>query len=150
VNHRGVLRETVVDQPRRDEQAGPIEVGRSDGSAAGAGAGPERIDGPSPRGPRETRRTWDFQELSRSGVFDAIVNLPWNENKARVVLVSIRYPRGGRPRYPNARDDWQPFWMEICESIEGGVLASGTDLLPFVQAVARIYPTHPELKHYVS
>jgi formylglycine-generating enzyme required for sulfatase activity len=138
-----------VDQPRRDEQASPIEVGRSDASASGAGAGPERIDGPSPQGSQETRLTWDFQELSRSGLFDAIVDLPWNASKARGVLASIGYPRGGRPRYPT-QDDWRPFWMDICESIEFGVLASGTDLLPLVQAVARLYPTHPVLKDVVD
>jgi formylglycine-generating enzyme required for sulfatase activity len=140
--------ETIVDDPRRDEQASPIEAGRSEGSAAG-GAGPERVDGPSPRDPRETRRAWDFPELSRSGLFDAIVNVPWDEDKARVVLASIGYPLAGRPRYPTG-DDWLPFWMKICELIAGGVLASGTDLLPLVQAVARLYPAHQVLKRFAT
>jgi hypothetical protein len=103
--------------------------------------------GPSPQGPREVRVTMTLEELMSSRLFDAIVNVPWNASKASVVLASIGYPLAGRPRYPN-RDDWQPFWMEICEAIKGGVLYSGRDLLPLVQAVARIYPKHPLLEHY--
>jgi hypothetical protein len=91
----------------------------------------------------------NFQQLNSSGLFDAIVEVVRDEAHARVVLASIGYPRAGRPKYPRG-DDWQPFWTAICTSIEDGVLSSGRDLLPLVEAIARRYPAHPLLGNHTS
>ena len=89
----------------------------------------------------------NFQQLMSSGLFNAIVEVVWDQMQARVVLESIGYPRAGRPKYPRG-DDWQPFWTAICTSIEDGKLPSGRDLSPLVEAIARRYPAHPLLGNH--
>jgi hypothetical protein len=156
VNNHGILMARIVDQLKRDRKAGLIEVGSTgEPPKAGTESGEsitikvERSGTtvPAPGSTTTITIVISLQQMMKSGLFDELVNLPWDADRARVVLESIGYPRAGRPKYPRG-DDWQSFWLTICTSIDNGLLRSGRDLAPLVEAVARLFPANPVWKDY--
>src|SRR5262245_16370819 len=79
-----------------------------------------------------------MQEMSANGIVDELANVIADHANARIVLESIGYPRRGRPAFNTSLD----FWESICTQIAGGILATGNDLQPLVNAAAVRFPTN--------
>ena len=91
----------------------------------------------------------NLQELIHHKILDELADRFQNEANARVLLEFITYPRRGRPQFPNNGDTLN-YWTEICTQIEGGIIESGTDLQPLVDAAAERYPANKLFQLYRS
>ncbi len=89
----------------------------------------------------------NIQELIKSKLLDELADRFQTEANARVLLESISYPRRGRPQFPNNGDSLD-YWTEICTQIEGGIIDSGTDLQPLIDAAFERYPGNKLFQQY--
>jgi hypothetical protein len=83
-----------------------------------------------------------LQDFFQLGLFSEFVERVRTEANAMGILERVGYPRGGRPLFPASNQDTTPFWQQIGQDIEGGVLPSGRDLQVLVDAARQVYPAN--------
>ncbi|NEO75342.1 effector-associated domain EAD1-containing protein, partial [Moorena sp. SIO4G3] len=91
----------------------------------------------------------DKKELIKNGILNQFAALFREQDLADIVLDVIDFPEHLRPEFPT-NNRTLGYWREICNQIEAGVLPTGTDLLPLVEAAAQSYPNNPIFSQYSS
>jgi nucleoside phosphorylase len=88
------------------------------------------------------RSTITLQDFFQFGLFSEFVERVRTAANALSILEEVGYPRAGRPQFPANNEDTTPFWQQIVHDIDGGVLPSGRDLQPLVDAAHHLYPSN--------
>jgi hypothetical protein len=90
----------------------------------------------------------NLQEFIQNGLLDEFAERVLDAKHANLILEEIGLPRGHRPSFPKSGGA-SVFWLDVAKVISSGMLASGTDLQPLVNAAARNFPGNAKFKQWV-
>ena len=79
----------------------------------------------------------NLQDVINKGILNALASVYNDPTNAQVLVASVGFPTGQLPVFTNP----MPFWTQVCEQIDNGILRGGFESL--LSAAARTYPGNP-------
>ncbi|NEO75341.1 CHAT domain-containing protein [Moorena sp. SIO4G3] len=91
----------------------------------------------------------NLQEFIKNGILNQLAASFKEEEMAEFLLNSIDFPEHMRPIFPTGGRTLG-YWQKICKEIQNGVLPTGNNLQPLVDAAMVLYPNNPIFNKYCS
>ncbi|MGK7875973.1 MAG: ubiquitin-conjugating enzyme E2 [Xenococcaceae cyanobacterium] len=88
-------------------------------------------------------------EFKKNGIINQFAAVFQTQDRADNLLDLIDFPDLMRPPFPD-NNRTLGYWREIGNQIQAGVLSTGTDLQPLVDAAATFFPSNPIFSQYCS